>query len=272
MNPFAFIKVLRSAFVRHAELTYELSRREVSERYAGSALGVLWAVLTPLMTMAVYVGLFAFVFPVRLGADGSPWEGAALILSGLVPWLAVVDVATRSPLIFVSQRSLVRQVVFPIEVLPARAIAAGLVPWGVGTVVSISVALASVGPKPTLLLLPVLWLLQIAGMLGIAYFVATVSASIRDLREVVAILANLGLYAGPILLLPAMIASLPRPVQMLMEANPFSHLVWCYHDVVVYGSFEHPVSWIVLPLSVLAVLAVGVGVFDRRRLRLAEVL
>ena len=272
VNPLAFIKVLRSVFVRHAELTYELSRREISERYAGSALGVLWAVLTPLITMAVYVGLFAFVFPVRLGAEGSPSEGASLILSGLVPWLAVVDVVTRSPLVFVSQRSLVRQVVFPIEVLPARVIAAALVPWCVGTIVSLAVALASVGPKPTLLLLPVLWLTQIAGMLGLAYFVATIGAGFRDLREVVAILANLGLYAGPILLLPALIDSLPTFARVGMQLNPFSHMVWCYHDAITYGSIQHPVSWLVFPLIALGMLALGVAVFDRLRLKLAEVL
>ena len=272
LHPLAFIKVVRSVFVRHAELTYELSRREISERYAGSALGAAWAVLTPLVTMAVYVGLFAFVFPVRIGSSGSPWEGAALILSGLVPWLAMVDVATRAPLVFVTQRSLVRQVVFPIEVLPARVIASSLVPWCVGTIVTLAVACASVGPKPTLLLLPLLWIAQLAAMLGIAYFVATLGAGLRDLREVVSILSNLGLYAAPILLLPPTIASLPGPIQVLIEINPFSHLVWCHHDAVVHGSFEHPLSWILFPLLAFATLAAGAAVFERLRLKLAEVL
>ncbi|MFM2164865.1 MAG: hypothetical protein RL325_1302 [Planctomycetota bacterium] len=272
MHSLAFLKILRSVFARHGGLTYELARREVAERYAGSALGALWAVLTPMVTMAVYVGLFAFVFPVRLGVEGSPWEGAALILAGLVPWLAVVDVATRAPLVFVSQRSLVRQVVFPIEVLPARAVAASIVPWAVGTAVSLSVALAATGPKPTMLLLPLLWLVQAAGMLGICYLVASAGAGIRDLREIVAIVANLGLYAGPMLLLPQTIASLPGAVQWVIDLNPFSHMAWCYHDTVILGEFAHPWSWLVFPASALLALAVGAAVFARLRFALAEVL
>ena len=266
------IAILRSVSSRHRELVLELARREIAERYAGSALGAAWAVLTPLVTMGVYVGLFAFVFPVRLGDGGSPWMGAALILAGLVPWLAFVDVATRAPSIFVAQRALVRQVVFPIEALPARAVASSLVTWGVGTAIALIVALAAVGPKATWLLLPVLWAFQLLAMFGAACFLATLGAWMRDLREIVSILANIGLYAAPILLLPATIAILPRAAQWLVAINPFSHMVWCYHDAIVLGRFEHPASWIVFPLASIAALVGGTALFTRARANIAEVL
>ncbi|MFM7134553.1 MAG: ABC transporter permease, partial [Planctomycetota bacterium] len=149
--------IVRSILGRNRELTFELARREVLERYAGSALGGAWALLAPLLTMALYVFLFGFVFPARFGSQGSPWPAAALILAALVPWLALVEVATRAPAVFTSQRSLVRQVVFPIEVLPARLVAATLVPWAVGIAVSLAVAVAAGGVKATMLLLPALW-------------------------------------------------------------------------------------------------------------------
>jgi len=250
----------------------ELARREVADRYAGSALGGTWALVTPLVTMGIYVGLFAFVFPVRMGDEGSPWTGAALILAGLVPWLAFVDVATRAPSIFVSQRALVRQVVFPIEVLPARAVASSLVSWTVGTVIALAVASASVGVKPSWALLPVLWVLQLLAMLGAACLLATIGAWMRDLREIVSILANIGLYLAPILLLPATIATLPRAVHWVIAGNPFSHMVWCYQDAIVHGRFAHPASWIAFPLLALASFALGAIVFAGARGSIAEVL
>ncbi len=264
--------ILRSAFVRNRELSLELARREINERYAASMLGALWALLTPLATMGILVGLFAFVFPVRYGGDTTPWTGAALILSGLVPWLAVVDVATRAPSVFVSQRSLVRQVVFPIEVLPARTVLTAIVPWAIGTAVMFIVTLASVGLQWSLLLLPLLWVLEFAGLLGICFLLASLGAWMRDLREFVGILANIGLYAAPILLLPATIASLPRAAQIVLALNPFSHMVWCYHDAVVHGCFEHFASWIVFPLSCVIALLLGTALFARARHSLAEVL
>lgn len=266
------IALLRSVAVRHRELVMELARREIADRYAGSAFGGAWAFVTPLVTMGIYVGLFAFVFPVRLGDDGSPWRGASLILAGLVPWLAFVDVATRAPAIFVSQRALVRQVVFPIEVLPARAVVSSLVGWGVGTVVALAMAFASVGPKTSWALLPALWALQLLAMFGAACLLATLGAWMRDLREIVSILANIGLYVAPILLLPSTIAILPRPVHWVIAANPFSHMVWCYQDALVDGSLAHPASWVAFPAYSLATFALGTIAFTSARGSIAEVL
>ncbi len=266
------VALVRSLTGRHRELVIELARREIAERYAGSAFGVLWAILTPFTMMVVYVGLFAFVFPVRFGNGGSPWTGATLILCSLVPWLAVVDVAMRAPGVFLAQRALVRQVVFPVEVLPARTVVACLVPWGVGSTVMGIVALLVIGPRPTMLLLPMLWLLQFIGMLGLCYLLATLGAWLRDLNEIVAIFTTIGLYTAPILLLPATLAALPRALSGVITANPFSHMVWCYQDVVVYGRLEHPASWIVFPVGALAMLLIGAAVFARARANLAEVL
>jgi lipopolysaccharide transport system permease protein len=266
------IAILRSVALRHRELVFELARREIAERHAGSLLGIAWAVFTPLVTMGIYVGLFAFVFPIRFGDGGSPWTGAAMILAGLVPWLAFVDVATRAPSIFVAQRALVRQVVFPTEVLPARSVASSLPAWGIGTVIMLAVSLAAVGAKPSWALLPLLWLAQLLAMLGAAYLLATLGAWLRDLREVVSILANIGLYVAPILLLPATIASLPEAARWVIALNPFSHMVWCYQDAVVLGAIEHPASWIVFPAAALATFAGGATVFSRARANIAEVL
>lgn len=267
----ASTSIVRSILGRNRELTFELARREVLERYAGSALGGAWSLLAPLLTMALYVFLFGFVFPARFGSQGSPWPGAALILAALVPWLALVEVATRAPAVFTSQRSLVRQVVFPIEVLPARLVAATLVPWAVGIAVSLAVAVAAGGVKATMLLLPALWALQALGMLGLALLLAPLGAWLRDTKDVVAFLASAGLFAAPILLLPATIESLPRAVQVALLLNPATHMALVHRDALVAGSFEHPASWIVFPATCLALLAVGSAVFARARHAIAEV-
>ena len=251
--------LLRSILSHNRELVRELARREVAERYAGTALGSVWAVVTPLLTMGIYVGLFGFVFPTRFGGDGSPW-------------LAVADCATRAPGMLLSHRALVRQVVFPVEVLPAKSVLATLVPQVVGTVVGLAIALLSAGPSPMLALLPVLWIAQLALMLGLMLLLATLGVWIRDLREVVSFLANVGLYIAPILLLPQVIDALPRAAAWLIAANPFSHMVWCFHDAVVHQRFAHPWSWLIFPLFALAVLAAGARLFTRLKPAMGEAL
>lgn len=264
--------MLRSVLVRNRELVYELAKREVLERYAGTALGSAWAFLTPMLMMGIYVGLFGFVFPSRFGGDVSPWTGAALILSGLVPWLAVADSVNRAPAIFLSNRSLVRQVVFPVEVLPAKSTVACLVPQGVGTAVGLVIAISAVGPSPMLALLPVLWCAQLGLMFGLALVLSTVGIWARDLRELVSFLTNVGLYLSPVLLLPPVMESLPRPMSWVIAANPFSHMVWCFHDVIVYRRFEHPWSWLLFPAFAGVSLGLGSRVFARLKPIMGEAL
>ena len=265
-------ELLRSILSRHRELVFELARREVLERYAGNALGSVWAVLTPLLTMAIYVGLVGFVFPARFGGDESPWLAAALILSGLVPWIAVADCATRAPSTLLAHRALVRQVVFPVEALPAKSVLACLVPQIVGTVVGLTIALIVAGASWMLLLLPVLWLAQIAMMFGLMLVLSTLGVWLRDLREIVSFLANIGLYVAPILLLPQIINGLPRPAQWIIAANPVSHMVWCFQDTVVYQRFEHPWSWLVFPFVALTLLFVGAKLFTKLKPAMGEAL
>jgi lipopolysaccharide transport system permease protein len=264
--------LLASVAGRNRELVLELARREVLDRYAGTTLGSLWALLTPLLTMAIYVALFGFVFPTRFGGDGSPWLGAALILSGLVPWIAVADCASRAPGTLLAHRALVRQVVFPVEVLPAKAALASLVPQVVGTVVGLAIALATAGPSPMLALLPALWLVQGALMLGLMLLLSSLGVWLRDLREIVGFLCNVGLYVAPILLLPQVIDGLPRAAQLLVAANPFSHMVWCFHDAVVHQRFAHPWSWLVFPATAAVALALGARLFARLKPAMGEAL
>ena len=156
--------------------------------------------------------------------------------------------------------------------LPAKSALACLVPQTVGTVVGLVIALIAAGPSPMLALLPLLWLVQFALMLGLMLLLATLGVWLRDLREVVSFLANLGLYIAPILLLPQVIDALPRAAAWAIAANPFSHMVWCFHDAVVHQRFAHPWSWLVFPVFAFGALGLGARLFTRLKPAMGEAL
>lgn len=257
---------------RHRELLMELTLREIRERYAASVLGAGWAILAPVLTMGVYVLLFGVVFPTRVPGSDTAWSGAALVLAALPPWLALAEVLVRAPTAFVSSRSLVRQVVFPIEVLVARVVAVTVVPWAIGSAVSIGLAVWVHGFTPPMLLLPVLWMVQFAGMLGIALILAPTGAWVRDLKDVMAFVATIGLFMTPILFTPQTLERLPGSIRTVMTLNPCSHMAWVYRDALAAGAFEHPISWVVFPAVSLLLLLGGAILFVHARHAAAEVL
>jgi lipopolysaccharide transport system permease protein len=80
------------------------------------------------------------------------------------------------------------------------------------------------------------------------------------------------MWMAPIIFPPALIEQMPQPFVWLLLLNPFSHLVWCYQDVLYFGEFLHPVSWVIV--AVLSVVAFygGYRVFRRLKTWFGEVL
>jgi lipopolysaccharide transport system permease protein len=121
----------------------------------------------------------------------------------------------------------------------------------------------------TVLLLPLLFVLQVMGLVGICCVLAAVGAYFRDTREFVQIFAVVGIYLMPVVYLPTMVPEMFRPV---LYFNPFSYLVWCYQDACYFGRFEHPWAWVVFPVLCLAAFALGYRVFRKLKPMLGNVL
>src|SRR4030095_1224718 len=101
------------------ELILSLARRELLARYKGSALGIIWALLTPVVMIAIFTFLFAGVFGARFGASSSPWDYALYLFCGLLPWTMFQETLQRSATTIVDHANLVKRVLFPLETLPA---------------------------------------------------------------------------------------------------------------------------------------------------------
>ena len=235
-----------------------MARRETSERYAAHVLGAAWSVAHPLILMSVYVFIFGFVFKARVDA-GMPLDYMVYILSGLIPWMAVADALNRAPTAVSSNASLVKQVVFPIEVLPAKTVLATLLPQVVQIVMLMVYVVVSHGQLPaTYALAPVLIVLQTLAILGIGYALSSVAVYFRDLKDIVQVFTMVGIYLMPVFYLPNMVPAMARP---LLYLNPFSYVIWAYQDALYFGRIAHPVAWVVLAAGSVLSLYIGSRIF-----------
>jgi homopolymeric O-antigen transport system permease protein len=98
------------------------------------AFGKFWVIAQPLLMMLVYVFVFSFVFTVRLGVGDNGLGYTAFLLTGLAPWLAFQEALSRAPTCIIEDRSLVKQIVFPVEILPLKLVLSSLMVLGVGLV------------------------------------------------------------------------------------------------------------------------------------------
>jgi lipopolysaccharide transport system permease protein len=246
-----FLSLIR----RHHELVWEMTRREMLERYSGQILGSVWAVGLPLLTMGIYVFAFLVLFQGRLPGSNSSLGYAVFVLAGLAPWMAVQEALGRGPTAISSNANLVKQIVFPNEVLPLR-VALGVVPTlGIG--IAVVVALASIGGLGGWLTVPLLIVAiacHVVMTAGLVYALAGIGVFIRDVRDVVAVMLSIGLFLQPIFYGPGVA---PRPLELVFYLSPVSYLIWCYRDALVYGELTRPVIWLVTPVMSALLFLVG---------------
>lgn len=261
MSTFALVSSVR----QYRSLLKELIYREVSERYAGTALGLVWALLTPAFTVCIYVFLFSVVFRVRIEISNEmPLDYAAYILAGIVPWLTAQDALSKGPLIFTSNASLVKQVIFPIELLPIKSVVSSLVLMVVGLgILALYTLLRTGSISITWLLVPYIMFFQIVALIGMTFILGSLGVFFKDLKDFMPSVLMMAMYLMPIVYLPQWV---PTAFQPIIYANPFSYMVWCYQDAVYFGRIAHPEAWIIFPLFAVFTLWLGLRLFDRLKL------
>lgn len=268
---FSASKELVLLLTRHRQLTWEMTKREVTDQYLGQFLGWLWAVGHPVFLMCVYVVIFEYVFKLRIGGTQElPMGYTVYLLAGLVPWMGLQTVLGKSAVAITANANLVKQVVFPIEILPVKVVFSSVMTQGIGMLLLLGYIMVVYKTLMlSLLLLPVLLALQIIGMIGVAYVFSAVGVYFRDLKDFVQLFCIAGLYLMPVFYLPDWV---PQTLRPLLYINPISYMVWCYQDVFYFGRIEHPIAWIVFTILSFGALWGGYAVFRKVKIFFGNVL
>ena len=247
------------------ELTIEMTRREFTERYAGQALGVLWGFVHPILTIAVYLFIFSYVFQARTEGAGGTGEAtyALYLLAGLVPWMGMAEALGKSTQVITANSNLVKQVIFPLEILPVKVVVATFVNQLILMIGVVAYAIVQHGGVPwTLALVPVLLLLQFLQMVGLAMLLSTAGAYLRDLKDIVQVFCLINVYLMPVLYQPEW---LPGAARWLMYLNPFTYQALCFQDALYHRAITNPVAWVVFVTMSVLVLAIGARGFAKFR-------
>lgn len=256
----------------HRRLILEMTRRELRDRYVGNVLGRLWSVLHPLVMVGVYVFLFGFVFRARAGATGRelPSDYVVFMLSALLPWQTLIESVNKGTTVISSNANLVKQVVFPIEILPIKSVLASLSTLAVTTTLFAIYVLAVRGALPwTIALLPALWLAQAVLMFGFVFLLASLTVFFRDVKDMVQVASQLGVYTVPVVFAIDWVPELLRPV---VRFNPLTPLVLAHRDVWYHGAITEPAAWGAVGVVALASLVVGLAAFRWLRPHFGNVL
>jgi homopolymeric O-antigen transport system permease protein len=203
---------------RYRDLVYNLTVRNVKVRYKQTVLGVLWAVLQPLVMMAVLsLTLQRFV---PHASRELPY--LVFVFSGLLPWFFFQTAVTTAANSVVGSEGLVTKVYFPRLAIPLSAVAAALIDLAIAFVVLLVLMLwYGIWPTARLALLPLAVAFLFMAAMGIGTLIAALTVSFRDFRHAIPYVLQVWMIATPTIYWPADVppAGSSGPVQTAGRAE-----------------------------------------------------
>lgn len=239
---------------QNRRLIWRLSRNDFKKRYAGSYLGTIWAMVPPIVTVAMYWVVFDRIFGSgpQVTYTGGEVPYVLFLTAGLVPWFFFSDAVMGGMTSLMEYNYLVKKVVFKVSILPIIKVTAAMFVHIGFSVVLVLIA-AFYGYTPTLYTLQLFYytFCEYVFILGLSYATCAIVLFFRDLQNLVSIMMQVGMWATPILW---NINTLREKYKPFIKLNPMTYIVEGYRSAVYEQQWfwEHFYSstyfWIVTAL------------------------
>ena len=251
-----------SDLVRHRALVGALVQRELKGRYRDSVLGFLWTFLNPLLLLLVYALVFSVYFRVQME------NYAGFMFTGLLAWIFFSQALMEGVGSITDGGSLVTKVLFPLQVLPAVKVVSCLLNFLLSLPILIIFLLFNhVKPSWYLLAFPLVAMIHAIFTFGLVLLACTANVFMRDTRHILANVLTLWFFVTPILY---PLTQVPEKYRLLVFVNPASIFSLAYHDIFFWGRWPDWGHLGIMALSSLALLYVGITVFEHTKEYFAE--
>jgi lipopolysaccharide transport system permease protein len=250
---------------KYRELLFFLTWRDIKVRYKQTALGALWAIIQPLLTMVVFSVIFGQL--AGLPSEGIPYP--IFTYTALLPWQLFAFSLANSSNSLVGSQNLVSKVYFPRLVIPIASVLPGLVDFAISFVVLLGMmAFYEVPLTVRVLSLPLFLVLAIVTALGVGIWLSALNVEYRDIRYVVPFLTLFWQYATPVAYSSSLI---PEKWRVLYGLNPMTGVVEGFRWALL-GKGDVGSLLLVSVAIILVLLITGLAYFRRMEASFADVI
>lgn len=248
--------------ITYKNMIISFTHSEVRNRYKGSVLGVIWALLNPLFLLIIYGFVFSLIMRVQI-------ENYFLFLfTGLLPWVFFRSSILTSANSVVGNASLVKKVYFPREILPITSVLSNLVNFLISLLVLFpALFIFGDGISVYVLLLPIIICIQVTLTIGLSLFFSAITVYLRDVRLILEVSMMALFYLTPIIYQVDMV---PERFRSLMNINPLKPIIEAYQDILFYQIAPDYSNLVVVFLVSLMLLVVSFNIFNKLNRYFAE--
>ena len=241
----------------YRELLYFFVWRDVKIRYKQTAIGVLWVILQPLLTMIVFTLFFGKL--AKMPSQGLPYP--VFYFAAVVPWMYFSVALVTATNVVVEHQRMITKVFFPRLILPFSAVLSGLVDFAIGFVVLL-IFTVSYGIRPTVttLLLPFFLLLAVLTALGVGLWLSALNALYRDVRYLIPFVVQFWMLASPVAYPSSLV---PERYRWIYGLNPMAGVIDGFRWALT-GKGQAPGSVLIASVAMVCITVFGGLIFFNR--------
>jgi ABC-type polysaccharide/polyol phosphate export permease len=245
----------------HRRVLTSLARQNLRKTYAGTAAGVAWAMLTPLIPLLIFSAVFSLGLRLPLGRAPYIFGFA----TAYVPWVLLSSAITGATGSILDHRHIVKRVPFPVEIIPAESILVHSLPHSIlVTLTAVVCGAAGYGHCPEILLVFYFYGCAVVLAISAGLLLSGLAVVVRDVQQMLPSMINVWFWITPI---AWAVTALPPAGRTLLAFNPASYIVSGYRYALMPRVFAPPgraeaaVFW---SISILMLL-IGSAAFHRLR-------
>lgn len=221
-----------SDIVAYRELFYFLALRDIKIRYKQTALGVLWALLQPLLTVAIFSIVLGKLVAIK--SDGIPYP--LFVFCGLLPWTFISTTVASSSNSIVSGSNLITKVYFPRLIIPIASVGGGLVDFLLGLTFFIGLMIYyGVGLNSQIFFAPLFFVMMFALAVAVGILLSALNVRFRDVKHIVPVALQLWMFASPVIYPSSLF---PEKWRWLFALNPLTGILEGLRSAIFGTSFD----------------------------------
>jgi lipopolysaccharide transport system permease protein len=252
---------------RYRELFFFLAWRDILVRYKQTAIGIIWALLRPLLTMVVFTVIFGKL--AKLPSSGVPYP--IMVFAAMLPWQFFTNALTESSNSLVGNANLISKVYFPRLIIPTSSVITSFIDFLISSAILVGLMIwYRFSPDWRITTLPLFVAIAFAAAMGCGLWLTALNVKFRDFRYIVPFIVQFGLYVSPVGFSSSIV---PEKWRLLYSLNPMVGVIDGFRWAILGGKSTIYLPGFVLSLAVVAVsLITGIWYFRKTEKTFADVI
>ncbi len=213
-------------------LTFELVKRDVRARYVGSSLGIFWSFLMPILQLILFTFVFSYVLKISLLGEKGVESFALFLFSGLIPWMGIQEMLSRSTTVLNDQSAIIKKLSFPQEILIFSIFGSAVVHQLIASGIFIFVLIFMGKLYLSIIFLPILMIIEVIFISGFCFFFSALNPFFKDTSQAISYILMVWFYGTPIVYPLSLV---PENFKKILLINPLTYLIESFRDIFLRG-------------------------------------